>query len=135
MTANKAADGKAKMSDEEVLGQLRVLQLAGHESTSSSLSWCLFHLMQQSTLQCKLRVEIREAKAALAPGENLSGEQLSALPYCDAVVVSILLTYKLVPSFFACLLLMSGTFAGASARPCGCHLLSPTPTERLSQII
>lgn len=61
----------------------------GHETSSSALSWALYQLSLQPGIQDKLRSEIREAKASLAPGEHLTGDQVAALPYCDAVVVSV----------------------------------------------
>ena len=55
--------------------------IAGHETTSSTLGWCLFALTQAPDVQRKLREELRAA-----PTDVLSMDALNALPYLDAVV-------------------------------------------------
>ncbi|GAA5911789.1 cytochrome P450 [Sporobolomyces salmoneus] len=85
-------DAKAKMSAEELRGQLTTFLLAGHETTSTSLTWTLWTLARYPEKQSKLREEIREArKAAKSKGlEEIESDDLAALPYLDAVTREIL---------------------------------------------
>lgn len=63
--------------------------LAGYETTSTALIWCLHELARHQDTQRRLRDEIRQAKsqAGLDASDRLSVEQLSALSYLDAVTV------------------------------------------------
>lgn len=63
---------------------------AGHETTSTALSWTMYLLAQNPDIQDRLRTEVLKAKAeAEESGLNeISPEQLSALPLLDAVLVS-----------------------------------------------
>ncbi|KDQ07870.1 hypothetical protein BOTBODRAFT_38429 [Botryobasidium botryosum FD-172 SS1] len=81
--ANMASDIPAsqKMSDEEVMAQISTFLIAGHETTASSTTWALFELSQHPEVQAKLRAELTSVS-----GDNLTMEELMALPYLDAVV-------------------------------------------------
>jgi cytochrome P450 len=59
----------------ELVDQITVLFLAGHETSASALVWCLFLLSQQPHLADQIR---READA-LAPGRPLTQEELNKL--------------------------------------------------------
>jgi cytochrome P450 len=50
---------------------IRTIILAGHETTSSTLSWALFELTRHSDIQDKLRAEIHEKIAE--KGNNIKG--------------------------------------------------------------
>ena len=63
---------------------------AGHETTSTALTWCLFALTGAPQVQAKLRRELLGVSS-----EYPSPEELSALPYLDAVVRE---TLRLYPS-------------------------------------
>ena len=71
----------SRMTDEEVLAQVPTFLLAGHETTSTAVTWILYALSQNEAAQDKLRAELR----ACAEDEP-SMETLSALPYLDCVV-------------------------------------------------
>lgn len=58
----KANTTDAKMSDAELQGQMTTFLLAGHETTSTSLTWTLWRLAQNAGVQDKLRKEVRAAK-------------------------------------------------------------------------
>ncbi|KAG2147464.1 cytochrome P450 [Suillus bovinus] len=82
------------MSPEEVLAQMKVLLLAGYETTSISLTWALIELSQHPDVQIRLREEL------LAFGPDPTYDQLKAnLPYLDAVVHEILRIHPPVPEF------------------------------------
>ena len=61
--------------------------LAGHETSGSSLTWCLFRLSkpENQSIQSRLRDELLSVNNA-----QPSLEELDALPYLDAVVREIL---------------------------------------------
>ncbi|KAK4051461.1 hypothetical protein OIV83_002945 [Microbotryomycetes sp. JL201] len=83
---------KATLTDAELQGQMTTMLLAGHETSSTALTWLLWTLARHRDVQDRLRAEVRAAKAAAeADGENdLSLEQLNGLEYMDAVVREIL---------------------------------------------
>ncbi|TNY21015.1 putative cytochrome P450 [Rhodotorula diobovata] len=82
------SEGKASMNDQELRGQLTTMLIAGHETTSTALTWTLWMLAKAPAVQAKLRREIREAGAqAKSEGvdEDLESRVLDSLPYLDAV--------------------------------------------------
>ncbi|GAA6058936.1 hypothetical protein JCM10212_002888 [Sporobolomyces blumeae] len=85
-------DAKAKMSPEELRGQLTTFLLAGHETTSTSLTWTLWTLARFPEIQSKLRDEIRQARRqAKEQGlDEIESDALNAMPYLDAVTREIL---------------------------------------------
>ncbi|GAA6043615.1 hypothetical protein JCM8097_008290 [Rhodosporidiobolus ruineniae] len=87
-------DTKASMTETELRGQLTTFLLAGHETTSTALTW-LFHLLSQPEHQHRqerLREEIRAArqKAQREGRDELESQELDALPYLDAVTREVL---------------------------------------------
>jgi len=70
-----------KMSDEEVLAQISTFLVAGHETTNSSAAWALFELARHPEVQTRLRAEL-----TFVSTENLTMDELLALPYLDVVV-------------------------------------------------
>ncbi|GAA6010303.1 hypothetical protein JCM11491_006257 [Sporobolomyces phaffii] len=87
-----STDAKAKMTAEELRGQLTTFLLAGHETTSTSLTWTLWTLSRYPDVQSKLRAEIRQArKDAKEHGlDEIESDDLNALPYLDAITREIL---------------------------------------------
>ncbi|KAH9853307.1 cytochrome P450 [Lenzites betulinus] len=87
----KAEDTQSslQMSQEEIMAQMKVLILAGYETTSISLTWALIELCRYPEKQARLREELKEE----FPASDPSWEQLtngSGLHYLDAVVHEIL---------------------------------------------
>ncbi|KAA1474007.1 cytochrome P450 [Dentipellis sp. KUC8613] len=81
--ANMAVDvpDDARLSDEDLISQIPTLVMAGHETTSTSLSWTLLLLCGNKKAQEKLRAELRAF-----PTDTPTLEELLSLPYLDAVV-------------------------------------------------
>ncbi|KAI5117520.1 hypothetical protein M0805_009528 [Coniferiporia weirii] len=75
------SESDLRLSSEEVLAQMKVLILAGYETTSISLTWALIELALNPEKQDKLRAELSEFT-----GHDPSPEQLAnSLPYLDGV--------------------------------------------------
>lgn len=67
--------------------------VAGHETTATAASWCLYALTQAPNVQSKLRAELRSVDTDIP-----DMDELVALPYLDAVVRETLRLHAPVPS-------------------------------------
>ncbi|KAG2125601.1 cytochrome P450 [Suillus cothurnatus] len=91
---SESQDAELHLSKEEVVAQMKVLLLAGYETTSISLTWTLIELSQHPDVQTRLREEL------LAFGSDPTYDQFKAnLPYLDAVVHEILRLHPPVGEF------------------------------------
>ncbi|KAI9065301.1 cytochrome P450 [Trametes sanguinea] len=103
--ANASTQDKARLTEDELVGQINTFALAGQETTTSALARLLWVLAQDPQAQARVRREVKEAKTthARASGMNESDWQrvslpydvLIGLPYLDAVVRE---TLRLYPS-------------------------------------
>ncbi|KAE9402806.1 cytochrome P450 [Gymnopus androsaceus JB14] len=86
--ANAGENPKGQLSEDELISQMRVLILAGHETTSNTLAWLLYELVRNPELQRKLRAEIRAAeKVASLRGESeLKIQDLEGMPLLGATI-------------------------------------------------
>ncbi|KAF9036180.1 cytochrome P450 [Panaeolus papilionaceus] len=80
--ANSKASEKDKMTDTELLGQVNSLAFASTDTSSGVLSRILHILARDQAAQDRLRDEVRAAHQAYG---NLRAEQLTSLPFLDAV--------------------------------------------------
>ncbi|KAH7921992.1 cytochrome P450 [Leucogyrophana mollusca] len=80
------AGSELHLSQEEVLAQMKVLLLAGYETTSISMTWALLELSRDQAAQEKLREELIQLGGADPTWDQLT----SGLPYLDAVVHEVL---------------------------------------------
>ncbi|KAI4518164.1 cytochrome P450 [Schizophyllum commune Loenen D] len=94
--ANASAGAKGQLNDEEMLGQLTTIILAGHETTATTLAWALLELARNPGAQKRLRDEIRTIRRERDEPE-LSAETFDAMPYLDAVVKETLRFHGVVP--------------------------------------
>ncbi|CDO69788.1 hypothetical protein BN946_scf184766.g33 [Trametes cinnabarina] len=92
--ANTATDipDSQRLSDEDVLAQVPTFLVAGHETTSTATSWCLYALSQAPDVQRKLRDELLTVDT-----ETPTMDELMALPYLDMVLRESLRLYPAVP--------------------------------------
>ncbi|KAF9047357.1 cytochrome P450 [Panaeolus papilionaceus] len=60
--ANNSEKASTRLTDEEMLAQVRTLLLAGHETSATTLCWVLLELARHPDIQEKLRQEIRETE-------------------------------------------------------------------------
>ncbi|KAJ7175393.1 cytochrome P450 [Mycena filopes] len=63
--SNIATTASQNMSVNEVLCQISTFIAAGHETTSSALTWCLYALVQHPLVQRKLRAALRDVEREL----------------------------------------------------------------------
>ncbi|EPQ50323.1 cytochrome P450 [Gloeophyllum trabeum ATCC 11539] len=93
--ANMATDlpESQRMRDEDVLAQVPTFLVAGHETTSTSTTWCLYALALAPAVQARLRAELLGV-----PTDAPSMDDLMALPYLDAVCRETLRVHAPVPS-------------------------------------
>lgn len=89
-----ARDGGEGMTDEEIRDQVLVFLLAGHETTSTALTFALHLLGRRPELQQRVREEF-EAALADAPDERPTASTVAALPLTNAVLKE---TMRLFPS-------------------------------------
>ncbi|KAF9222413.1 cytochrome P450 [Gyrodon lividus] len=90
--ANMDADAKNKLTEEELLAQMRTILFVGHETTSNALSWALLELARHPGVQSRLRTEIRAMEAAVhARGDSqFTTADFDAMPYTTAVMKEVL---------------------------------------------
>lgn len=110
--ANMATDLKAseRMSNEELMGQMTTLIIAGHETTATQNSWALWLLAMNPDVQERLRKEVQEAHAKeMAELDSLSEEEreiyntqpvrdIYSLHYLDNVVKESIRMMPSIPS-------------------------------------
>jgi len=83
--ANASENPATRLTREEMLAQMRTLLLAGHETSSTTLTWVLFELARHPDVQSKLREEIRATERNLN-GRDFSAADLDSMPYLAAVL-------------------------------------------------
>ncbi|KAG2066949.1 cytochrome P450 [Suillus decipiens] len=94
LVKSESQDTELRMSEEEVVAQVKVLLVAGYETTSVSLTWALIELSRHPDVQTALRGELLEF------GPDPTYDQLKAnLPYLDAVVHEILRLHPPIGEF------------------------------------
>ncbi|KAJ6457130.1 cytochrome P450 [Mycena vitilis] len=77
-----------RLSDEVVVAQLPTFFVAGHETTSTAVTWALYALALHLDVQVLLRTELQAMGT-----DNPSLDALNALPYLDKVVREVMRLY------------------------------------------
>ncbi|KAL0579177.1 hypothetical protein V5O48_002799 [Marasmius crinis-equi] len=77
-----------RMNDEELFAQMLAIFFAGHETTSTSVSWTLLELSRRPEIQNKLRKEIhgKECQIISEGRTGFTAEDFDSLPYLNAVL-------------------------------------------------
>ncbi|KAF2036252.1 cytochrome P450 [Setomelanomma holmii] len=87
-------------SDENLVDQLLTFLAAGHETTSSALTWSSYLLSQNPTIQSRLRAEIHEAipdpQALSGPNVDVAS-LLESMPYLNGVCNEVLRLFPTIP--------------------------------------
>ncbi|THH16717.1 hypothetical protein EW146_g3968 [Bondarzewia mesenterica] len=86
--ANASENLKVRLTEGEVIDQISTLMLAGHDTTSTTLTWLLWELGKDTVYQNKIRDEIKAARAqAITRGdEDLSMSDLEGMTYMQAAI-------------------------------------------------
>ncbi|PBK74625.1 cytochrome P450 [Armillaria solidipes] len=83
--SNLSASSSEQMSLPEILSQISTFLAAGHETTASALTWCLYALVTNPDAQAVLRKELRLLDALEGDRERLTDEIMKC-QYLDWVV-------------------------------------------------
>lgn len=86
-------------TDHELAHQALTMMAAGHETTSSTLSWCVYLLAKDPELQQKVRDEVRAAlpSPSAHPAETVTAADVDALTWLNAVCNETTRLYPTVP--------------------------------------
>lgn len=82
-----------RMNEADVLSQVPTFLLAGHETTSTAVTWAIYYLCRYPSVQTKLRQELLTVSASTP-----TMEELNALPYLDSVIKETMRVKPPVPS-------------------------------------
>jgi len=93
--ANMATDlpDNQRIEDVDVLAQVPTFLVAGHETTSTAITWALYALTQNQAAQTKLRNEVLSVFTS-----NPTMDELNGLPYLDWVIRETLRVHAPVPA-------------------------------------
>ncbi|KAM5537055.1 hypothetical protein V8D89_009201 [Ganoderma adspersum] len=100
LRANMSASENDKLPDDELIGQVSTLILAGMDTTANSLARVLQLLADRPEVQDKLRQEILQAVEAEGDGDMLDYNKAMELPYLEAVCRETLRVYPGVNILF-----------------------------------
>ncbi|KAH0589212.1 hypothetical protein H2248_004975 [Termitomyces sp. 'cryptogamus'] len=85
--ANASEDEATKLTEEEMLAQMRTILLAGHETSATSLCWVLLELARHPELQDRLRAEIRATEFASGRKySSFTSSDLDGMEYLSAIL-------------------------------------------------
>lgn len=90
LMAARYEDGSA-MTDAQLRDELLTLLFAGHETTAITLSWALYYILSDASLQARLRAEVD------ALGAHPQPEVIVQLPLLSAVCSETLRLHPVVP--------------------------------------
>ena len=117
-------------SDIDLAHQTLTMMAAGHETTSSTLSWCMYLLSLNSEIQTRVREEVRASLPSPHSGDTISAAQIDGLPWLNAVCNETTRLYPTVP-ITAREVVRAGTPLGGYALPLGTNvLLTPWAINR-----
>ncbi|KAI1791251.1 cytochrome P450 [Ganoderma leucocontextum] len=79
--ANASEDPKGRLDDEEIIAEMFTLTHAGHETTSTTLTFLLYELSRNQEYQTRMREEIRSVRARITArgGNEFTIEDLDSL--------------------------------------------------------
>ncbi|KJE95200.1 cytochrome P450 [Capsaspora owczarzaki ATCC 30864] len=86
-------DEEGKLTREEVHDEIITLMIAGHETTANTMSWAIFQLARNPSVQAKLRQEIE----TVLEGRPPKYEDRKNLPYTEWVIKESLRMYPTLP--------------------------------------
>uniref|UniRef100_A0A7E4UPY9 CYtochrome P450 family n=1 Tax=Panagrellus redivivus TaxID=6233 RepID=A0A7E4UPY9_PANRE len=81
--------------DEQLLGTMWDLWVAGQETTSNTTQWCLAFLLKHPEVQAKLQAELSEF---VSPDQIVTNDLRNRLPYANAIVAETQRVGNIVPT-------------------------------------
>ncbi|OJA18401.1 hypothetical protein AZE42_06398 [Rhizopogon vesiculosus] len=90
--ANMDTDAKAKLTEEELIGQMRTIIFGGYDTTSTTISWGFLELARHPEIQSRFRAEIRETESTIhrRGDAEFTVADFDDMPYTAAVMEEIL---------------------------------------------
>ncbi|KAN0129605.1 cytochrome P450 [Lactarius tabidus] len=85
LRANASEDPRARLSDIEMVDQIATLLFAGHDTTTNTLSWCLYGIARDPKCQERVRSEIAAMRMKKG-GQILSATDLDTMTYTLATL-------------------------------------------------
>jgi len=87
VAARSSSQPDSRLTDEEIVAQIRTIIFAGHETTSKALTFALWELAKNRDLQEKLRTEVNEAweKIRARGDSEFAANDLESMPYLVAI--------------------------------------------------
>ncbi|PNP50101.1 hypothetical protein THARTR1_09090 [Trichoderma harzianum] len=87
-----------QFTDENLVDQLMTFLAAGHETTSTALTWAIYELSRSPEMQTRLRNEIREKLPSTDDAEaKITSLDIDHMPYLNAVCNEVLRFFSPVP--------------------------------------
>ncbi|CAF0792014.1 unnamed protein product [Adineta ricciae] len=80
--AQKQEEDKKGLSRSEVFDEMLLFLIAGYETTSTALSWCIYQLSKYPKIQEKLKIEIMSK----TNGQYITLEHIDSLSYLDCFI-------------------------------------------------
>ncbi|KDQ56231.1 hypothetical protein JAAARDRAFT_158180 [Jaapia argillacea MUCL 33604] len=100
--ANVAEDDRVKLSEDEMLSQMRTIMFAGHETITNTMGFILLELARHPEVQARLREEIRATEAAVRArgASTFTNGDLEGMVYTVAVMKEVMRIHPVVPHLF-----------------------------------
>ena len=86
-----------EFDEDGLVDQLMTFLVAGHETTSHSLSWAVYHLCKHPRMQSRLRSELQGHVPSSGTGVTFDSVDVDALPYLQAVCNETLRLTPVIP--------------------------------------
>ncbi|SJL11330.1 uncharacterized protein ARMOST_14733 [Armillaria ostoyae] len=86
--ANASENPKTQLEERELLGQMNIIILAGHETTSNTLCFALFEMCKRPEMQERLRKEIRATERVIRDrgDTQFAPSDFDSMPFLSAMV-------------------------------------------------
>ncbi|KAF8869331.1 cytochrome P450 [Mucidula mucida] len=97
--ANNSEDPETRLEEKELLAQMHTIIVAGHETTANTLSFTLYEMCKEPTIQRRLRAEIRSTLGRKQT-ENYTSSDFDNMPYLTAVVKETLRFHPIIYNTF-----------------------------------
>ena len=84
-------------SEENLVDQMMTFLAAGHETTTTAMTWAVYMLCLNLDVQARLRKEIREKLPSIEGDGKVTSQEIDHMPYLNAVCNEVLRYYSPVP--------------------------------------